>query len=133
MPVPSASAKKPAVRMSEMRLEIVIVKKSLEAANAITVGKISNLAMSIRSMVVPIRRRPRPAVRPLSSPDSAGRVAEIVGDLGEGVLQVAAERIDHRDDGDRDPGDDQAIFDGRRAALVAQKTPEQRHPVLPQP
>src|SRR5262249_34865397 len=52
MPVPTASATNPAIRMSEMRFEIVIVKRSLDAANAITAGKTSNRAMSSSNVVM---------------------------------------------------------------------------------
>jgi hypothetical protein len=48
MPLHVASAKKPPTRISETRFEMVIVKRSLEAANAIIAGK-SRIAGNSRS------------------------------------------------------------------------------------
>ena len=52
MPVISASAKKPPTRMSDTRFEIVMVKRSLDAANAIIAGNSSSLNAS-RTMAEP--------------------------------------------------------------------------------
>jgi hypothetical protein len=52
MPVPTASAANPATRMKEIRFEMVIVKKSLDAANAITVGKIISRAASMSKSIM---------------------------------------------------------------------------------
>ncbi len=49
----TASTKKPAIRISETRLEIVIEKRSLEAAKAIIAGNRSSL-MASASMISPI-------------------------------------------------------------------------------
>ena len=46
MPVQIASTKKLATRASDTRLEIVMVSRSLEAANAIKAGNSSNLIAS---------------------------------------------------------------------------------------
>ena len=46
MPHMTARTKKPAIRISETRLEIVIVIRSLEAAKAISAGNSSNLIAS---------------------------------------------------------------------------------------
>ena len=54
MPVMAASTAKPATRISETRLAIVIVNRSLEAANAITAGNNVNLIASVSmSMAMP--------------------------------------------------------------------------------
>ena len=45
-PIMTASTKKPAIRTSETRFEIVMVSRSLEAANAISAGNSSNLIAS---------------------------------------------------------------------------------------
>ena len=45
-PVITASTKKPAISISEIRLEIVMVRRSLEAAKAISAGNSSNLIAS---------------------------------------------------------------------------------------
>ena len=47
MPLISASRKKPAASASDSRFEIVIVNRSLEAANAISAGNSNNLISSI--------------------------------------------------------------------------------------
>src|SRR5712675_3165205 len=52
IPLPTASIANPATRMSEIRFEIVIVNRSLDAANAITLGKISSRAASMISIVM---------------------------------------------------------------------------------
>jgi len=46
MPLPSASAKKPVVRIMETLFEIVMVRRSLDAANAISAGNSISLARS---------------------------------------------------------------------------------------
>ena len=46
MPLPSASAKKPAIRIMETLFEIVMVRRSLDAANAISAGNSISLARS---------------------------------------------------------------------------------------
>jgi hypothetical protein len=46
--------------MNVMRFDIVIVKKSLDAANAITAGKISSRATSIISVIIFRLVRPKP-------------------------------------------------------------------------
>jgi len=47
------------------------------------------------------------------------------------LLQAAAETLDHHNDGDRDSGRDQAVFDRGRAGLVAKEGFEQAHLVSP--
>src|SRR5262249_38712331 len=49
---------------------------------------------------------------------SAAGGAELGRDVRERGFQLAAERVDDRDDGDRDAGGNQAILDGGRTGLV---------------
>src|SRR5262245_33904732 len=53
MPVAIASRKKPAISASDMRLEIVIVSRSLDAANAISDGNNSSLMVSMTMTQTP--------------------------------------------------------------------------------
>src|SRR5882757_5037901 len=48
--------------------------------------------------------------------------AEVGGDVVERILQLAADGVHDRDDGDRNAGRDQAVFDGGRTGLVLHKT-----------
>src|SRR6516162_6440208 len=121
MPVPTASATNPATRMSEIRLEIVMVKKSLDAANAITAGKISSLAASISNVVMD------PLIASAPATPSPSGVGEIARDVRIHVLQLAADRVDDRDDRHRDPGGDEPVFDRSRAGPIAQESPEDGH------
>ena len=45
-------------------------------------------------------------------------LVELAVDVREGVAQLGAEAVHDGDDGDRDTGGNEAIFDGRRARLV---------------
>ena len=47
MPVSSTTTKKPPVSASDSRFEMVMVKRSLEAANAISAGNSSSLIVSV--------------------------------------------------------------------------------------
>src|SRR5262245_9422534 len=50
----------------------------------------------------------------------------------EGRLELRAQALNHRDDGDRDASRDQAVLDGRRAGLVFHEPNEERlHRSLP--
>src|SRR3981081_2813503 len=121
MPVPTASATNPATRMREIRFEIVIVKKSLDAANAMTAGKISRRAASmIKAVMV------RSCIRSECLMASLLDVGQIVRHVRIGVLQVAANGVDDGDDRKRDAGDDDTVFDRGRARLVAQESIEHR-------
>ena len=63
MPVTIVSRKKPPARLSESRLEMVMVRRSLEAANAIRAGNRKSLIASI-SMVLSLNLcNPPPAFR----------------------------------------------------------------------
>jgi hypothetical protein len=42
-------------------------------------------------------------------------------DRGEPVVQIGAETVDHSDDGERNAGRDQSVFDGGSAGLIAAK------------
>src|ERR1700682_4076567 len=117
MPVPTASAMNPATRMREMRFEIVILKKSLDAANAMTAGKISRRAASMINVVMV-----RSCIRPACLMTSLLDVGQIVRHVRIGVLQVAANGVDDGDDRKRDAGDDEPVFDRGRARVVAQES-----------
>ena len=52
VPLATASARKPPTRMIDTRLEIVIVRKSLAAANAMSAGNRTNVTRSM-TMIVP--------------------------------------------------------------------------------
>src|SRR5579872_477752 len=73
----------------------------------------------------------RPGPLPKRMRRSAAGVAELARHVGERVLQLAAERIDDRDDGNRDAGGDQAILDGGRTGLVLRELHEGLHEVTP--
>jgi hypothetical protein len=49
----------------------------------------------------------------------------------EDVIKLCAKAIDHGDDGNRDAGSDQAVFDGGSAGLILQKRNKHRHWRIP--
>ena len=55
MPPNSARTRKPTTRANEIRFEIVMVKRSLEAANAIKAGNTRSRTASV-SMTIPLQR-----------------------------------------------------------------------------
>ena len=55
---------------------------------------------------------------------------ELALDVGEGVVDAAADCSRAADDGDRDEGCDQAVFDGRGAGFVLEKACYEFHVVL---
>jgi hypothetical protein len=42
-------------------------------------------------------------------------------------VELRAQTLDHRDDGDRNSGSDQSVFNGGRAAIVIDETPNHTH------
>src|SRR5712675_2055578 len=72
IPLISATAKKPPTSMIDTRLEIVMVRRSVEAANAIRVGNNINLTVSM-TMISPIKRKPATA-RPVGAGQSSALV-----------------------------------------------------------
>ena len=50
---------------------------------------------------------------------------------GEGGIEFGAQAVDRGDDGDRDAGSDQAVFDGGGAGLVLQERNELKHCLPP--
>jgi hypothetical protein len=51
-------------------------------------------------------------------------------DAGEFGVQRAAETVDHGDDGNRDAGGDQTVFDGGGAGFILQKRDNLGHETL---
>jgi hypothetical protein len=131
-------------------LAIVIVKRSLEAANAIIAGNNVNLIASLNMtpsdfVCFPDYAMEIESALPIVSPPPVGktkkapscrrslllpshgrrqRLFERVGNGGEGPIQVLAETLDNGDDGNRDAGGDKAIFNGGRAGFVFEETRE---------
>src|ERR671936_2899115 len=95
MPLTQASARKPPTRISDTRLEMVMVRRSLEAANAIIAGNSVSLRASA-TMIMSWR----------------ARLLERV--LDEGRTELRTQPLHNGDDRDRDAGGDEAILDGGR-------------------
>src|SRR5262249_4210948 len=95
----AASATKPPTRISDTRLEMVMVSRPLEAANAIIAGNSASLRASA---TMTMSRR--------------GRLLEHV--LIEVRSELRAQPLHDGDDRDRDAGGDEAILDGGRTRLV---------------
>src|SRR5882762_4850217 len=66
-------------------------------------------------------KRPRRWPGPLSNMPQIEMLLKFSRDAGEGRGQLGADAVHDRDDGDRDAGGDEAIFDGGRAGLVLHK------------
>src|SRR5262245_350630 len=146
IPVTPASAKKPIRRTSEMRLEIVMVRRSLDAANAIMAGNNNNRTASTTMIHPDAPSGARPHFRAWALAPGcsvahatcratgelqANRLVEVVLHVLERGIQIGADALDHRDDGNRDAGRDQAVFNGRRTLLVIHKMLQHRHRLSP--
>src|SRR5262245_44536356 len=173
MPVTRASAKNPTTRTSETRFEIVIVKRSLDAANAIMAGNSKSLIASViicsRSMGIGQAGRIDPRApsydaasccsvsaawifcdpsKRLVKKDRARRGFPRAGACRETLpargrrspsllqrslhrrerrVEVRAEALHHRDNGNGDTRSNQAVFDGRRTRVVAEEAKQCRH------
>ena len=68
------------------------------------------------------RKRPPLTERPIYSANYGLRGRQIGSDAVEGGRQVRADELQRADNGNSDKRSDQAVFDGRRAGLVAYKT-----------
>src|SRR6266702_7915946 len=149
MPLSGARTTKPTTSASETRLEIVIVRRSLAAAKAISAGNSRRRAMS-RIMgytaVLPTRgsssvgayprvvnnkktasskaarKRQRPRIAGAFEAVSQRGLLQRGRDRAEGAGKLGADALDGRDDGKRDTGGDQAVFDGGCAGLILQET-----------
>jgi len=53
-----------------------------------------------------------------------GRLVETLANRTEDRQELRAKSVHHSDDGDEDAGEDEAIFHGARACVVAQKLPD---------
>ena len=146
MPVMSVSRKKPPASASDSRLEIVMVRRSLDAAKAIRAGNSSSLIASVSmhhtsstQLTFAPSRYAAQACRSVSArtllgkpelakrraPAAAGALYRSVDahllQLGrnrvELGVQLGAEAVDDGDDRDRDAGGDKAVFDRGGAEL----------------
>src|ERR1700736_2584941 len=149
MPVSGARARKPATSASETRLEIVIVRRSLAAAKAISAGNSRRRAMSRimgHTAVLPTRgsssagayprvvnnketasasaglKKQRPRIAGAFEAVSQRRLLQRGGDRAEGAGKLGADALDGGDDRERDTGGDQAVFDGGCAGLILDET-----------
>src|SRR5262249_37097065 len=95
----AASAAKPPTRISDTRFEMVMVRRSLEAANAIIAGN----SVSLRASATMIMSWREPLL-------------ECV--LDEGRTELRAQPLHHGNDRDRDAGSDEAVLDGGRPRHV---------------
>jgi hypothetical protein len=100
-----------------MRLAMVMVKRSLAAANAIVAG---NSVNPIASLNMAHHRRqnekaPQRNRSPLATVGKNPALLERAGKAGERRLKVVTEALDHGNDGNRYAGGDEAIFDCGRA------------------
>lgn len=57
-------------------------------------------------------------------------VSQCVGNGGENIRQIQAERFEGDDAGQGNQGGNQAIFDGGGSAIVAEKLPETQRNIL---
>src|SRR5580698_5135610 len=137
IPVSRARTKKPPTRINDTRFAIVIVNRSLKAANASMTGNSVSLITSI-NMVCRFRHvrveswfTRAPASKKEKAPvanrsplvaEEERRLLEGAGNAGERGLQIAAEALNNGDDRNRDAGSNQAVFDRRGARLVLHKT-----------
>jgi hypothetical protein len=55
--------------------------------------------------------------------DRGSELLQRTVDAGEGAIEVRAEAVDGRDDGKRNTGRDEAVFDGGGAFFVVPKLP----------
>src|SRR5579883_545872 len=83
-------------------------------------------AMATHKMNAPANSPARDisAMKPKGYFRSPLTLVQVVADLGEGVLEVGAERGDGGNDRNRDQRGDQAVFDGGRAGLVSEEALE---------
>src|ERR1051326_5048528 len=78
-----------------------------------------------------MKRAPTPPGPFRKTARSLAGIAELGRHVRERVLELAAERVDDRDDGDRDAGGDQAILDGGRTGLVLRELHKGLHLATP--
>src|ERR1700674_1045460 len=151
MPTAIATRKKAAQSASDRRLEMVMVIRSLAAANAMAAGKrpstriSASIAVSTttalgrtddevvygRGAPAPCRGRPQKHERPLTGPfdldQDRERLLEGVLNLREGRVEFGTDALHDRDDGNRNAGCDQAVLDGGGARLVLREVGENFH------
>src|SRR5215831_8615229 len=127
-PPSTATTANPATRTSEMRLAIVMVKRSLAAANAIVAG---NSVSPIASLNMTQHRRqnekaPRRSRSPVQTLSRDRPLFERAGKAAKRGLEVVTETLNHGNNRDRYARGDQTVFDGGRARLVFGKTRDKR-------
>jgi hypothetical protein len=94
---------------------MVMVKRSLAAANAIVAGKNVNAIASLNIGQTPLNAKAPGHGRSLSTLSCFAGLFQDARNTAEGCPEIVTEALDHSNDRNRYAGSDQAVFDCRGA------------------